>query len=286
MASNTSIESASATGSRRDSIAHSSFVGRSREVGILRDAVTDTVAGRGRLMMLSGEPGIGKTRLAEETVNFAEANGAQIRWGRCWEDGGAPAFWPWIQVIRDSVRETGPKLPQMGSGLSYIGRMVPELQSLFAVQEPLRAADSEARQELSIGPTAERFRLFDGIASLFRVLVANGPMAIVLDDLHAADEDSLLLLRFISRELKQLRILIIATFREVEARQSAPLRDLLSDIGREGSLIPLRGLDPGEVAEFIRNNAPVVDAELASSLHQATEGNPFFLDEIVRLIIA
>ncbi len=288
MASDFPTASGPATRARPDSSAHSSFVGRSVETAILRDAVNDVVGGRGRLMMLSGEPGIGKTRLAEETMIHARANGAQVRWGRCWESGGAPAFWPWIQIIRESVADKGarnPKIAATGSGLAYIALMVPELRSTFAIQEPLHehhALDSDP----SARPSAERFRLFDAIAALFKVLTADAPMAIVLDDLHAADEDSLSLLHFISRELKQLKLLIIATFREIEARQAFQQGGLLSQIVREGRVVPLRGLAPIEVADFIRSNAPIADTGIADELHQATEGNPFFLDEIVRLMVA
>src|SRR5690349_5363443 len=79
----------------------SHLVGRKRELAEIRSAIDDARAGRGRLVLFTGEPGIGKTRLADEATNLATAKGMRVRWGRCWEGGGAPAHWPWIQVIRE-----------------------------------------------------------------------------------------------------------------------------------------------------------------------------------------
>ncbi len=272
-------------------MATNSFVGRARETAILRDAVRDVVAGHGRLVMLAGEPGIGKTRLAEETASYAAANGARVLWGRCWEGGGAPAFWPWIQLIRGGLGTAAWSdriLEEVKPGLTHIARMVPELRSALPLPEPLREpASGLPLADASRGPGPERFRLFDAITSLFKGLAGRTPLMMVLDDLHAADEDSLVLLRFLARELKQTRILVVATYREVEVRQSAGHAALLSEIGREGTTVPLRGLSLDEVADFIRRLGRLpADEEMVSSLHQATDGNPFFLDEIVRLISA
>src|SRR6476646_9538444 len=91
----------------------SRFVGRKRELAEIRAAIDDARAGRGRLVLLTGEPGIGKTRLADEATNLATAKGMRVRWGRCWEGGGAPAHWPWIQVIREVLAESD--APPVGS---------------------------------------------------------------------------------------------------------------------------------------------------------------------------
>ncbi len=268
---------------------HSAFVGRARESEILRSAVTGLLAGRGGLVMLAGEPGIGKTRLAEESANYAIAKGSRVIWGRCWEGGGAPAFWPWIQLIRESVHAfSDSMLAEAGSGLSCIAQMVPELRLSTAAVEPGRNPVSAwplAEDSMAAGP--ERFRLFDAVTALFKQLAANTPLMMVLDDLHAADEDSLMLLRFLARDLKQTHILMVATYREVELRQSRAHSTLLSEISREGSTILLRGLSVDEVADFIGLNSRLgADESTVSSLYHATDGNPFFLDEIVRLIVA
>ena len=272
-------------------MARNDFIGRARETAVLTDAVQDALSGRGRLVMLLGEPGIGKTRLAEEAATRAAASGARVLWGRCWEGGGAPAFWPWIQVIRGTLAAasgSGAMLAEASPGLTQIAQMLPELRDASLL--PAVGADAPPAMPLgdtSRRPGSERFRLFDAITNLFKGLAGRTPLLIVLDDLHAADEDSLMLLRFLARELKQIPMLIVATFRELEAKQSAPHASLLAEIGREGTALPLRGLSGDEVGDFIRSVTEIpADPELVASLEQVTGGNPFFLDEIVRLMLA
>lgn len=264
------------------------FVGRKREREELRSALNDALAGRGRLVMLAGEPGIGKTRLTEELTREAASHQVRIVWGRCWEGGGAPAYWPWIQAIREAIRSCeSSELAAARSWLQYIGRMLPELQASlpdeeFSVISPPAMLSVPGEQS---DPEPARFRLFDCITNFFR-LVAVKPLMMALDDIHAADTDSLLLLRFFARSLRDTKIVVVTTYREVEAKQSQH-HALLKEIEREGICIPLRGLVESEVAEFVQHNigAPAENG-LVASLHQSTGGNPFFLDETVRLIIA
>ena len=233
--------------------------------------------------MLAGEPGIGKTRLAEETARYAAANGTRVFWGRCWEGGGAPAFWPWIQVIRSSLESArwSEGVPEhVKPGLVRIAQMVPALRPALPPSEPARGSGSEP-------PRSDRFLLFDAISGLLKWLAGGGPLMLILDDVHAADEDSLVLLRFLARELAHTRAVIVATYREDELSQPVAHSALLAEIGREGTTVPLRGLGVDEVAEFIgRVGAFPADRETATALHRATDGNPFFLDEIVRLVSA
>jgi eukaryotic-like serine/threonine-protein kinase len=265
----------------------STFVGRVREGEVMRSAVNSLLARRGGLVMVTGEPGIGKTRLAEETARYATASGARALWGRCWEGGGAPAFWPWIQLIREGVRA----FPDQGnaeasSDLVYIDQLVPELRLSSSRVELDRDPAAGLKYE-NLMRGSERFRLFDAVANLFKRFALNAPLVIVLDDLHAADEDSLMLLRFLARDLKQFPIFVVATYREVDVRLSKEQHSLLSEIGREGSTILLRGLNLDEVEDFIERNSELgLDDAMVSSLYNATDGNPFFLDEMVRLITA
>src|SRR6266851_6193342 len=114
------------------------FVGRERELAELRAGLEDAICGRGRLFLISGEPGIGKTRLADEIANHAASRGTRVVWGRCWEGGGAPAYWPWIQVIRACVANLGPEqaMAILGSEgapnvAQDIAQIVPELRQSF-----------------------------------------------------------------------------------------------------------------------------------------------------------
>jgi eukaryotic-like serine/threonine-protein kinase len=265
----------------------STFVGRVREGEVMRSAVNSLLARRGGLVMVTGEPGIGKTRLGEETARYATASGARAIWGRCWEGGGAPAFWPWIQLIREGVRAFPDQVnAEASSDLNYIAQLVPELRLSSSNAELDRDPAGGLKYE-NLMRGSERFRLFDAVANLFKRFALNAPLVIVLDDLHAADEDSLMLLRFLARDLKQSPIFVVATYREVEVRLSREQQSLLSEIGREGSTILLRGLNLDEVESFIERNSELgLDDSMVSSLYNATDGNPFFLDEIVRLIVA
>ena len=221
-----------------DSLAGGVFVGRERELDQLRQAVDTALGGRGSLQLLVGEPGIGKTRAAEELATYSRVSGARVYWGRCREDEGAPAYWPWVQAIRSYVRDADPVALawQLGGGAAEIAQLVPEVAEKLDI-EPAGGSDSEEA----------RFRLFDSVTSLLLAAARDRPLVIVLDDLHWADEPSLLLLRFAARELASSGLLILGTYRDVELGRHHPLARVLGEIsGIEGSgRIPLRGLGVG-----------------------------------------
>jgi tetratricopeptide (TPR) repeat protein len=267
------------------------FVGRERELAELRAGLDDVSAGHGRLFLLSGEPGIGKTRLAEEIANDASARGMRVVWGRCWEGGGAPPYWPIIQILRACLADLGSEnlsvaiawlhskmAASFGSGASEIARLIPEITlSISSLEEAKAAADSESA----------RFRLFDAVATLLKNVARGGPLLMVVDDLHDADQPSLQMLRFVARETKGASILIVGTYREVEVRQSPELGKLIGDLTREGRPVSLAGLSQAEVAEFIeRSAAKKADNKLVADLYHATDGNPLFVDGVVRLLAA
>jgi predicted ATPase len=170
------------------------FVGREAELAALTADLEAALAGRGGMVLLAGEPGIGKTRLAEELAAQASARGVLVLWGRCWEGEGAPAFWPWVQVVRAYVQTSDPAAlrQDMGAGAADIAQIVP------TVGECLPDLPAPPPTE----PEAARFRLFDSLAGFLRAAAARRPLLLVLDDLHWADAPSLALLRFLSRELE------------------------------------------------------------------------------------
>ncbi len=152
------------------------FVGRDREVGELAAALEDAAAGRGRLFLVSGEGGIGKTRLVDEVASRAKDVGAGVLWGRCSKRGGAPPYWPWTQALQS------------------LGEELPELDP-------------------AAGET-ERFRSFAGVAAALKEAAAPRPLLLVFDDVHHSDELSLLLLEFVAGELAEMRVALVATYVE------------------------------------------------------------------------
>ncbi|MCH7906717.1 MAG: protein kinase [Chloroflexi bacterium] len=264
-----------------DSLAGGVFVGRQREMDQLKGALEDVLGGRGRLITLVGEPGIGKTRTCEELATYAGLRGAQVLWGRCYETGGQPPYWPWVQAIRSYVREIDPDelRRQMGSSASVVAEIVTDVKDrLPDLQPPPRLDD----------PDSARFRLFDSIASFLKTASQARPLVIVLDDLHWSDQPSLAFLEFMARELGQSRVMLICTYRDMELNRRHPLTVTLGDLARERlyERVLLRGLSEQDVARFIEIAAGIdPPAGLSATVYRHTEGNPLFVTEVVRELV-
>ena len=257
----------------------STFVGRETELDELLAGLESALSGRGRLVFLVGEPGIGKSRLADEVMVRARARGARILVGRCWEAGGAPAYWPWVQSLRAYVRESDAAELRLhlGAGAAELAQILPELrQELAGLPEP-PSLDSEGA----------RFRLFDATAEFLRNASESRPILLVLDDLHAADTPSLLLLQFLARELGSMRMLVLGAFRDIDPLPAKSLTALLADLAREPVThrVLLRGLSERDVAKYVEATASeIASPELVAALHEETDGNPLFVAETVRLL--
>ena len=168
-------------------------MGRQREMSELRAALEESLARGGRLAMLVGEPGIGKTRTAQELASYAETRGTQVLWGRCYEEEGAPLYWPWLQSLRSYIQQQTPEQLQaeMGPGAADIAEVLPEIRhKLTGLETPP-----------VLEPEQARFRLFDSITTFLKNAAQSQPLMLVLDDLHWADKPSLLLLQFLAREM-------------------------------------------------------------------------------------
>ena len=259
------------------------FVGRAGELASLTADLDAAVGGRGGVVLVAGEPGIGKTRLAEELAARAMARGAVVLWGRCWEGAGAPAFWPWVQVIRGYVQvqaeDPASLRHDLGAGAADIAQLVPAVHD--------RIPDIPAPPPLE--PEEARFRLFDSLASFLRTAAARRPLLLVLDDLHWADIPSLALLRFMSRELDGVEgsgPLVVGSYRHTEVDQGHPLLAAVADLTRgQHRWLRLGGLGQREVAGFMALVAGAEPpAELAAEVYRQTDGNPFFVTEVVRLL--
>lgn len=263
-----------------DRLAGGIFVGREKEMDELRAGLEDTLSGRGRLLMLVGEPGIGKTRTADELATYARLRNAQVLWGRCYEGQGAPSYWPWVQVIRSYVHDRDPNtfMSEMGPGAADIAQVVSE------VRERLPGLPAPPPLE----PEQARFHLFDSITTFLKNAGKRQPIVLVLDDLHWADKPSLLLLQFLARELRGARLLVVGTYRDVGLGRQHPLAQTLAELTREqlSHRILLRGLSERDVARFIEITAGLKPPQaLVAAVFKESEGNPFFVNEIVRLLV-
>jgi class 3 adenylate cyclase len=255
------------------------FVGREREMERLLAGLEDALAGRGRVLMLVGEPGIGKTRTAQELLTYARLRGAYVLVGRSHEGEGAPPYWPWVQMARGYIAEKGAKdvALEMGAGAADMANVLPELREIIPDLAPDRPGD----------PEEARFRYFDSTATFLKNAARKHPLVLFLDDLHWADKPSLLFLQFLARELAGARILVVGTYRDVELSRRHPLSQVLADLAREGFMerISLRGLTESDVGRFIEMTASVqAPPRLVAAVYEETEGNPFFVSEIVSLL--
>ena len=221
------------------------LVGRDDQLAALDGILAGARGGRGRVVLVAGEPGIGKTRLAEEAARRAAAAGMQVAWGRCHEGDGAPALWPWAQVVRQLAAELAPGqlAAMLGPSAAWLGPLMPELAEPAPPARPRPIAD--------LG--AARFQLNQAVAGLLRRLAEARPLLVVVDDLHWADVPSLSLLAFLAAELKDARLVVVGTYRDVEVVAGQPLAETLGALAREPVVerIPLGGLDRAGVAALI-----------------------------------
>ncbi len=229
------------------------------------------------MFMLVGEPGIGKTRTTQELASYAENRGAKVFWGRCYEEEGAPPYWPWVQTMRTYVEQAGAEQldAEMGPGAANISEIIPEVRG--------KLPDLETPRELEPGPA--RFRLFDSITTFLKNAAQGQPLMLVLDDLHWADRSSLLLLEFLAQEIGNSPLLLVGAHRDVELTRGHPLSQTLGALVREQLFhrVQLDGLTPQEVAELVEGNAGItLTLETTKVLHSRTDGNPFFVGEVAR----
>jgi tetratricopeptide (TPR) repeat protein len=255
------------------------FVGRQREMGELRVILEDALSSQGQLLMLVGEPGIGKTRTAQELAAHAGARGAQVLWGWCYEEEGAPPFWPWLQPIRSYVQQRDPEQlkAEMGPGAADIAEVMSEVRDKLPGLEPPPA----------LPPEQARFRLFDSITTFLKNAAQSQPLMLVLDDLHWSDKPSLLLLQFLARQLTESHLLVVGCYRDLELSRQHPLSEALAQLSR----LPvfqrelLLGISQEDTGQFIEMTAGIRPSpQLVETIHAYTEGNPFFLKEMTRLL--
>lgn len=243
------------------------------ELGRIQSAFESAAGGSSSLVLISGEAGMGKTSLAAAGATAAESHGAFVAWGRCWEGGEAPAFWPWVEILRVLLDSEGAPeaLNEVGERRDLLADLVPDLRT-----------ETTGR---SLSGTDHRFAVFDAVAGFLRVLSNRHPLVLIIEDLHAADASTLQLLDFLFLALRSSRVLFVATVGESDLRAPDAPREQIFSLARRSTRIDLRPLSREAVSRIYREvtgeeaSAPAVDA-----LYEATEGNPFFVREAIRLL--
>jgi DNA-binding SARP family transcriptional activator len=255
------------------------FVARSRALSDLVDALRAASNGGVAIALVSGEAGIGKTRLVSELASVAYDDGAIVLGGQCDRFGG-PSFRPWSEALGRLVGE----LPADAATkvVETFGAAVTLLPEVVT-----RAIAPVSRREMLSGDT-DRASLFDAVAGLLRATSQLRPVVVVMDDLHWAEPSSLLLLRHLARPDDAARLLLVATYRDAPDEQHPPFADVLGDLLREPSVVTvhLTGLDAAATKEIVgRYASPRATQTIAARVHEITDGNPFFVQQIVSHVV-
>ena len=248
------------------------LVGREQELDFLDQCLVEALEGHARVVLCDGPPGIGKTRLAAELLRRAETRGLSGLWGVGDDSAGAPPYRPWQQILRgmDKIVDLVGITREHGLGVDLAG-LAPDMFG------------SSTDRRLTSGSADERFRQFDAVARMFSVVTARSPIVTVFDDAHAADQPSLLLLRHLSRSLRDERLLVLVNYRGTEANQSSLLAELLREpVTRQVHLRGLRAAAVGAQLAVVVGHE--VDPTQVQQVHALTGGNPFFVAEVGRAL--
>ena len=251
------------------------YVGRTSERDELMKAWKVAVAGGTKLVMVAGEPGVGKTRLVAEVARSIYDDGAVVLFGRCTEEALIP-YQPFVEALRDhaAASSTIELTDETRVGASQLARFVPDLGAR------LNVSDTDLRAD----PQSERFLLFEAVGAWLDAIAVRAPVVVVLDDLHWADSSTLQLLAFLARRHGEHHLLMLGTYRETDLARTHPLAETLADLRRERLVerVSLHGLDADTVAALIGAiGGQTPPADFAALVHTETEGNPFFVEEVL-----
>jgi hypothetical protein len=257
------------------------FVGREHELRQLQQAFEAARSGRGSLMMVVGEPGIGKTALCEQLATYAAIRGSKTLVGHCYEEGSLSLpYLAFVEATRSYVlaREPDGLKQDLGSGAAEVARIVSEVRQRLGIEPPSGGGAD---------PDEERWRLFQAVAGFLRNASAVQPIIVVLEDLHWADRGTLDMLIHLARNLQDSRLLLVGTYRDIEVDRTHPLSAALAELRRAATFdrVLLRGLTADEVQRMLGAIAgQTISWGFAEAVHRQTEGNPLFVQEVVRYL--
>ena len=253
------------------------LIGRTRELEVLRAAWSRVRSGGRQLVLVGGDPGIGKTRLMSEIALEAHSDGTVLH-GAC-EEEALISYQPFVEALRHYARSRplSDAASELGPGTAELARMIPELAPALP-QLPEAAPDD---------PEARRYLMFEAVSSLLTRAAAHTPLLLVMDDLQWADRPTLKLLRHIMRSEPEASLLIVGAYRDAEIGTEHPLSELLTDLRREKLVdrVSITGLDERDVAALISSQGHDATSAFVRTVHETTDGNPFFVEEVMRHLI-
>jgi hypothetical protein len=255
------------------------FVGRETELKQLQSAFDGVISGQGALCMVLGEPGIGKTALCEQLATYVTLRGGRTLVGHCYEEGSLSLpYLAFVEALRSYVlsRDIKNLREELGTGAADVARIVSEIRERLKVK-PRAQKD----------PEEERYRLMQGVTAFLTNAASIQPLLVVLEDLHDADKGTLDMLTHVSRNLAGARLFIVGTYRDVEVDRTHPLSAALAELRRVSNFgrVILRGLNGDEVRRMLENiSQESVPWSLAETVHRQTEGNPLFVQEVIRYL--
>ena len=255
------------------------FVGREAELKQLQSAFDGAMSGQGALMMVVGEPGIGKTATCEQLATYVALRGGKTLVGHCYEKGSLSLpYLGFVEALRSYAitRDSQELKKELGTGATDVARIVSE------IREKLKIKPKASRD-----PEEDRYRLMQAVTSFLTQAASVQPLLVVLEDLHDADKGTIDMLVHVSRNLAGARLLIVGTYRDVEVDRSHPLSAALAELRRVSTYgrVLLRGLNADEVRRMLESiTAQEVPWGLAEAVHRQTEGNPLFVQEVIRYL--
>lgn len=257
-----------------------SLIDRNSEILLLKAAADNAITDQGRFFLLSGEAGIGKTRLITELVRYARSRGMQTFYGRCpalFKMNGVTPYSPWREIIKNCMQISTPEQLQKAVGYypGEIFKIVPEIKQkliTFSESPPL-------------SPDMERDRLFEAVSQFILNISKTSPLVVALDDLQWADSSSLMLLHYVARGIQSENILLIGAYRDTEIEENQTLTSVLAELNRAriGQRAQLKRLSPDHVLEMIKQklDQTEVSKEFGDLVYEKTGGNPFFVEEVL-----
>ncbi len=262
-----------------DRLVRNRLIGREKEMAEINRLWQHASNGEGGFIFVTGEPGIGKTRLLREMEARVSISGSKVYFGECYAEGNTP-YAPFRQIIKDSIEDAGEALDLPGYIMADLITIAPELRGRFPHFPPNPTLDALSEQQ----------HVFESVVAWCAALAAVKPILVVVEDIHWADSGTLYLLRHLARRARKLRILVAMTYREADITDSCCMPQVLYDFNRErlAERIKLIRFDHEQTRQMLAamlGSEGEIDANLADAVYHETEGNPFFIEEVCKALI-